>query len=197
MKLMIITCLTLFAFAATGKLAVEIQSKPETGGTKDLNLPLHLDGWEGIDVPLSDSAINKIKPDNFLFRNYRKNGEDLNVYLGYYSSLKKSDSAHLPTICYPAQGWDIVENSVITTSFNNRKRSFSRLKMKKGMMSEVVYFAFMAAGSDTNDLFRLRNVLVKNLLLGKRTDNLLIRFSVPVTDGSTESCRAFTDSIYE
>jgi len=185
MKLTIIAFLTLIVFVAAGTLVRNM--RPETKNEKDLRIPLHINGWKGRDLGLDDATIDKIKPDAFLFRNYQNNGGQVNLYVGYYSSLKKSDSAHLPTICYPAQGWKIVGNSDITVFAGGKKLDLSRLKVSKGATNEIVYFGFMNNTLNTNNLLRLRTDLVKKLIQGKKTDNALIRFSMPLKPENNEA----------
>ncbi len=92
-KFYVIIFLTLAAFLATGNLVLKLRAQPVMEKHKELYLPLHIKGWEGRELTLNDATVNVIRPDNYLFRDYRRNGENLNLYVGYYGSLKKSDAA--------------------------------------------------------------------------------------------------------
>jgi EpsI family protein len=183
MKLKIIMVLTIAAFAAAGALVLKV-GRPQAAVQKELHIPLQVNGWEGRDMGLSDDTIGVIRPDAYLFRNYERNGRRVNLYIGYYGSLKRSDSAHIPSLCYPAQGWTIMEESVTGAKVNGKMQGFSRLHVTKEGMDELVLSTFRNRDMSTGDMFRLRTNLVGRLLTGKPTDNAFIRFSMPVAGES-------------
>lgn len=186
MRFKIIVLVTLIVCSAAGVLVLKVHRQPQVTTSKNLYMPLQFNGWQGSDLGLSEAAVDMIRPDFYCFRNYQKNGQIVNLYLGYYNSLKKSDSAHIPSRCYPAQGWEVVEDKKTTTFVSGRKLVFSRMNVNKDGDSEIVYFAYRNSNLITSDLLKLRTHLVKQLIQGKNTDNALIRFSVPVNPDNRE-----------
>lgn len=144
-----------------------------------LDIPLKCGDWRGNEITLSDSVMGMIQPDNYIFRTYvGQHGEKVDVYVGYYGGLAKSDFAHSPLVCYPGNGWEIKEVKQVTTQRTGNRLDFTRMLVKKELSSEMVYFAYQNADLLTPSMSRLKWDLSGRFLLGKRTDNVFMRFSI-------------------
>jgi len=81
-------------------------------------LPLHLEGWDGRDVPLGadafqSSAVEKIlNYDQVVYREYRHGQETFGVYVAYWGAGKMPTrfvASHTPDRCWTENGWHCVE----------------------------------------------------------------------------------------
>jgi len=59
------------------------------------------------DSPLAPDVLEMLQPESYVMRRYRSpEGRSIWVYLAAYSGTG-STGAHDPTVCYPANGWDL------------------------------------------------------------------------------------------
>lgn len=185
-KFALIMLINVAAFLVAGGLVVKLQLQPVIERHKELYLPLKIEEWQGGELALTGATQDIIRPDSYLFRNYRRGDKVINLYVGYYGSLKKSDAAHIPSLCYPAQGWRIVEQGETLARIKGRAVPFNRLKVQRGKDWELVYYGFKTSTLMTGSLYRLRTELARSVLFGKETDNALIRFSVPLASAAAQ-----------
>ena len=167
--LILSTCfLRYFVLGADNKKIVKIET--------DI-FPSEINGWHSTDLVMEASALNLIQPDMFLFRNYTRENKNINVFIGYYETLDKSDLAHSPLICYPGSGWTIEEKRTIKLNIKGDDIGFTQLKLKKGSRRDLVLFGYKTKGLMTGDLIRARINLIKNNFFNGR-DNSAFRRSI-------------------
>lgn len=189
-KYLVIMTISIAAFLVAGGLVVKLHLQPVVERHNELYLPLQIQEWRGGELALTGATQDVIRPDAYLFRNYRRGNRIVNLYVGYYGSLKKSDAAHIPSLCYPAQGWRIVEQGETLAQINGKAVPFTRLKVQRGNDWELVYYGFRTPTHMTGSLYRLRSELARRVLLGQETNNALIRFSLPLTTGAVQGAEA-------
>jgi len=77
-------------------------------------LPMTLSGWSGEDRAIPDSVTEMLRADFQMQRIYKHPAAGLSwVYVGYYGSARGGRPEHLPHVCYPAQGWKILEKRTV------------------------------------------------------------------------------------
>jgi hypothetical protein len=71
-------------------------------------VPLRLGDWIGEDRPLPPAAVEMLRPNAALSRDYRRIGDPtrLSVSLIHCSDVRDMGS-HYPPVCYPAHGWSL------------------------------------------------------------------------------------------
>lgn len=174
----------------TGIIILRLQAVPH--GLTDYNVqrfPLEFNGWRGVDLTMSPDAIGLIKPDMFSFRNYTREDEMINVYVGYYNNLDKSDLAHSPLVCYPGSGWIIRDRKNVVINIDGQEIPFNQLLIEKGSLQNLVIYGYKAGGLSTSSFIRLRLHLVANKLFGKTTASAFIRFSTDFINNEEEETR--------
>ena len=73
-------------------------------------IPASLGGWNGRDVPLSDTEKRAILVDDSLRRDYRgPAGEEVALFVSFHGNKQRGLQRyyHNPTVCYPAAGWTL------------------------------------------------------------------------------------------
>jgi len=154
-------------------------------------------GWRGVELQMSPEVIQVIRPDMFVFRNYVRDGKTVNIYLGYYEGLDKSDLAHSPLVCYPGAGWDIKEKKGITVKVDGRDLGFTQLRLEKGHDAEMVIYGYRTGRLMTGSLTMARLHLVKRRILDGRSNSAFIRLSTPIVQGKEEAARSLLESFLE
>jgi EpsI family protein len=92
-------------------LAVAVSREHAAGRALPLDLsaaPQTLAHYRAVkDEPLDAPVLDMLEPDAYLMRLYAsQRGENAWLYLAAYSATG-STGAHDPSVCYPAQGWDL------------------------------------------------------------------------------------------
>lgn len=124
------------------------------GGRPTGALTFELDGLDPIeasypriaDEALDPEVLDQIRPDAYVQRAYADDeGTPLWLYLGLYAGLR-SEGAHSPEICYPAQGWEVIEARSTWVSVGEGERFRARLvRVAQGHRYEWVLWWFQPA----------------------------------------------------
>lgn len=143
---------------ATSENAIHVRTKMDFGDKEKVqNFPTHIEDYYGVD---SDTAglTERLKADVTLMRSYHNpssRNPPSQIFLLILQSKNRS-SFHPPTVCYPALGYDIEEESAeeiiiqneswIESPWRETEKSTASLKVKKLAVSNgkerrmVLYF---------------------------------------------------------
>lgn len=101
MLLLVSLCLT---------IAISVRGKPVVVETNLEKLPETINGMQGVDDSFSESVYKELNADKNIYRHYRShNGRQVDLYIGYYGTIKGGRTAHNPIGCLPSQGWGLQE----------------------------------------------------------------------------------------
>jgi EpsI family protein len=123
-------------------LAIQFMPRPkplQEGKTLD-KIPTTLGEWSLMqEYPMSDAALNELKPDEYVARIYvNAAGEqaDLSIIAGSHTG-----AFHNPQVCFRVQNWEFAENEAITLNVPEREpiqARFVRLISLDGQRREAV-----------------------------------------------------------
>jgi EpsI family protein len=123
-------------------LAIQFMPRPkpmQAGKTLD-KIPATLGEWSLMqEYPMSDAALNELKPDEYVARIYvNAAGEqaDLSIIAGSHTG-----AFHNPQVCFRVQNWEFAENESITLNVPEREpiqARFVRLISLDGQRREAV-----------------------------------------------------------
>ena len=123
-------------------LAIQFMPRPkpmQAGKTLD-KIPATLGEWSLLEeYPMSDAALNELKPDEYVARIYvNAAGEqaDLSIIAGSHTG-----AFHNPQVCFRVQNWEFAENESITLNVPEREpiqARFVRLISLDGQRREAV-----------------------------------------------------------
>jgi EpsI family protein len=127
-------------------LAIQFMPRPkplQEGKTLD-KIPTTLGEWSLMqEYPMSDAALNELKPDEYVARIYvNAAGEqaDLSIIAGSHTG-----AFHNPQVCFRVQNWEFSENEGITLNVPEREpiqARFVRLISLDGQRREAVGIYF-------------------------------------------------------
>jgi EpsI family protein len=164
---------------------VYLQIDPEREqGARPTMVPMVLGDWRGVDLPIDSAAIDLIKPDFYIYRNYALDGQNINVFIGHYETLEKSDLAHSPLVCYPGQGWEITEKNRIEFKVSQRNIEFASMTVQKGAQENLVVFGYRTEKLITGSIIKARLHLIKERILNNSERSAFIRFSTGIVNGN-------------
>lgn len=140
------TSLAVLAVAAL--LTSSVQGREESPLAREglINFPLRLGEWMGHHDRLEQIYINALKFDDYILVDYFDNEQNpINLYIAYYASQRKGQSAHSPRTCIPAGGWEIT--SLTTREIPSLETSeppfkVNRLMIQRNRERQLVYYWF-------------------------------------------------------
>ncbi len=145
--------------------------------------PIEVAGYAGKHVPVSNEALRQLDLTDYLSRNYTRDGQIVNVYVGFHGTQERGSILHSPQHCLPANGWYIASRERVTLARLGPDRPVNRLEVAFGPNRQLVYYWYQGrgrvlAGEYQAALFRAWDAATQN-----RTDEALVRF---ITDDDDE-----------
>ncbi len=150
-------------------------------------VPIEVAGYVGKHVPVSNEALRQLDLTDYLSRNYVREGEVVNVYVGFHGTQERGSILHSPQHCLPANGWYIASRERVTLPELGPDQPVNRLEVALGPNRQLVYYWYQGrgrilAGEYQAALYRAWDAATQN-----RTDEALVRFIVPYKDKQSES----------
>jgi exosortase D (VPLPA-CTERM-specific) len=155
-----------------------------------IDFPMQLNGWSGTTLALEKQYIDALRFDDYVLADYRShNGESVALYVAYYQSQRKGQSAHSPQSCLPGGGWEIssmTRMDVPASTGMVRPLPINRVVIQKGREKQVVWYWFKQRDRILNSEYLVKFFLLWDALSRGRTDGALVRMSSGVGLGETE-----------
>jgi EpsI family protein len=147
-----------------------------------------LPGWvNGGDIPLSDTIVEALKLDDYVFRRYINGTDIVTLYIGYYYSGQKIGAAHDPLVCFPGQGWQLSEQKKgnVIIKENDLSVNYSKMVASKDGIKEYLIYWYQANDKTLTSTFEQKISLFISQLFNNKQDNAFIRISIKYA-GKTE-----------
>jgi exosortase D (VPLPA-CTERM-specific) len=154
------------------------------------DFPMNVGAWVGRSFPMEEEYVNALKFDDYLLADYhRPVGPPVNLYIAYYRSQRKGQSAHSPRTCIPGGGWEItaLEERKIDSARPGDPLTVNRAVIQRGTDKQVVFYWFQQRGRILTNEYLVKFYLFWDALTKNRTDGALVRLTAPVSKGENES----------
>ncbi|WP_197703410.1 VPLPA-CTERM-specific exosortase XrtD [Sulfurifustis variabilis] len=151
-----------------------------------ISFPLLLGEWQGVSDRIEQIYLNELKLDDYLIVNYAKpNQPPVNLYIAYYGSQRKGQSAHSPRTCMPGGGWRIadLEQASIDTDIFAGQLPINRALIQLGDRRQLVYYWFQQRGRVLTNEYLVKWFIFWDAITRNRTDGGLVRVVTPVLPG--------------
>ena len=155
----------------------------------DLNgFPLSIKEWLGKKQRLEPIVLDSLQLDDYLLADYvdAANNRALNLYVAYYASQRKGQSAHSPRTCIPGGGWkitSITQHQVSGVRFLDQPLTVNRTLIEKGENKQLVYYWFQQRGRNLTNEYLVKWYIFWDALTRRRTDGALVRLTMPIGPG--------------
>jgi EpsI family protein len=152
--------------------------------------------WHGQDEHVSDEVRAILGTNDLLFRRYvDSEGQPIGLYVSYFPQQKRGEVSHSPKNCLPGAGW---------APRKERRVAYPLARQPTGMINEIVYekagrrqlvyYWFQERGRIVASEFRVKQYLIWDAIMRRRTDGALLRISAPIQDSEEATrrrCLAF------
>jgi exosortase D (VPLPA-CTERM-specific) len=176
-----VIALALLAIAAASADVVKGRKEAPLARQTFVNFPMHIDGWQGRHDRLEPMYIDRLRFDDYLLADFvGPNKEQINLYMAYYGSQRKGQSAHSPRSCIPGGGWEIANLSTVTipgTTAAEKPFKANRLLIQMNKDRQLVYYWFKQRERVITNEYLVKAWLLWDALTRNRTDGALIRLT--------------------
>ena len=153
-------------------------------------LPTELNGWRSVDLAIDEAVSDMLAADHNVQRAYLHSlGYLIFVYVGYYGTERGGTPEHTPDICYPAQGWQIVESMIQRAGGQGGFDLREFVVEQAGERRLVHYWYRTGSQSGLTSVVGLRLRHVVDRMTENRGDGALVRLSTPLDSSNIASAR--------
>ena len=153
-----------------------------------VEFPMELNGWQGVRSALEPVYLDELKLDDYLLADYHDASTiPVNVWIAYYDSQRKGQSAHSPRSCLPGGGWEF--ETLATRHLDTPGGGFTvnRGIIRHGTERQLVYYWFQQRGRVVTNEYLVKWYLLRDAIARDRTDGALVRLMAPLPPGSNEA----------
>jgi EpsI family protein len=192
--------MSVLAVALVMTLVISIRGIPRVVETNLKNLPMEINGMEGVDDCFPESVYKEISENRNIYRHYRSDdGRQVDLYIGYYGTAKGGRTGHNPIGCLPSQGWGLQESREIKLKCAYYPDGVSvnyLLSTKEDSIITTIYW-YQSAGTKVLSNGIKQNIQrFKDKIFRNRNDGAFVRVTLlsEMTDAETAKSVASTFS---
>jgi len=147
--------------------------------------PVTISGWQSTRKAMEAKFIDALKFEDYLLANYSDDSGVLELYIAYYDSQRKGESAHSPRSCLPGAGWKITDRNQVAIDYqssagNNAKMNVSRMLVEQGDNKFLMYYWFKQRDRHITNEYLVKWYLFWDGVTRNRTDGALVRVMYPI-----------------
>jgi len=156
--------------------------------TAFLDFPFQLENWSGRRLVMESDYLDQLRLDDYLFAQFtRGSGLPVNLWIAYYDSQRKGQSAHSPKSCLPGGGWDFTSFGPKTLQTVNGPISVNRAVIAHGSDQQLMYYWFQQRGRVVTNEYLVKWFIFEDAIFRNRTDGALVRLIVPIPPHADEA----------
>jgi EpsI family protein len=177
-------------FAVSASLFGHADFVPERSSLE--YFPREVAGYKGRDIPVSNAALRQLELTDYLSREYKRDGRQINVYVGFHGNQGRRSLIHSPQHCLPANGWYIAGHERVPLPGGAPGTRVNRLEAAYGKQEALIYYWYQGRGRTVPGEIQAALLRALDAAMLSRTDEALVRFITTGNgDGAEEDLRAF------
>ena len=185
LQLRIAIVIILLGAATSYSLPQRVELMPER---QDFStFPMTMGNWQGKGGKLESIYLDALKLDDYILADFNNpSGQLVNLYVAYYASQRKGQSAHSPRTCIPGGGWQITSLDrypVNGATIAGQALVVNRSVIQMGEHKQLVYYWFQQRGRIITNEYLVKWYLFWDALMRNRTDGGLVRLVTEVRPG--------------
>jgi len=154
-----------------------------------LDFPMTLGEWTGNSYPLETRYIETLRFDDYVLADYRRSqATPVTLYMAYYGSQRKGQSAHSPQSCIPGGGWEIsdIETVQLGPPDVGQDAPANRALIQKGDQRQLVLYWFKQRHRVVANEYLVKVYVLWDAMTRQRTDGALIRLTTPIQQNESD-----------
>jgi EpsI family protein len=158
------------------------------------DLPASIAGWTAQDSPIEPRLVAASRVDSYVNRVYRRDGDEIGLYVGYYKSQRAGDSVHSPKNCLPGGGWQAVRSVSVALPLAGGDRPEVNLYVVENERHRlIVLYWYQSHGDIVASEYAAKLHTIRDAIALHRTDSALVRVTVPVTTDEAAAIQSAVD----
>ncbi len=153
-------------------------------------------GWQqfGTDIRFSPQTESVLRADDYITRDYQKDGRRANVYVGYYNSQGSGATYHSPLNCLPGAGWTMVEPQLTEIGLKDGKSFLAnKYVIQNEQNRQFLIYWYQGRGRFTSSEYRDKfNTIWDSMTIG-RSDGAMVRVISPIGKDEAEALNSAID----
>ena len=187
-ELSLLLAVLLIAGAAAWWLSLRTVSQSNPESLDDLASALG--PWQAVDIEMDQSVADMLNADHNVQRAYTHPlGYTVFVYVGYYGAERGGVPEHTPDVCYPSQGWRIVDSNERRVGGRDGLELREYIVEKEGARRLVHFWYRTSRSSGMTSILGLRVDQFWGRITNEGADGALIRLSTPLRGSEDELAR--------
>ena len=160
-------------------------------------LPMEINSFRGSDDSFPQTIYDHLNADRHIYRHYRSaDGEQVDLYIGYYGTAKGGRTGHNPFGCLPSVGWGIITSEKVSVVPESAKQKDGKgprinyLLARRGASYVIMYHWYQTRGDRVLDTGIQQNVeRFFGRVLDNRNDGAFVQITVPCGHEGIEQAR--------
>lgn len=174
-------------------LFVSIRKPPKVVRTNLENLPMEIMDFSAVEDSFSQGVYEELNADRHVYRHYyNQEGEQIDLYIGYYGTAKGGRTPHNPYGCLPSQGWTIIKEGKkrVVTSYAPAGVDVNLLHSRNNDVEKLMLHWYQSAGTRVLDSGIKQNIQrFKGKVLQNRNDGAYVQVSITSSKEQLEDVR--------
>ncbi|GAC1416749.1 MAG: hypothetical protein NVS9B15_02990 [Acidobacteriaceae bacterium] len=155
-------------------------------------IPMHIAGRSGTEVPLDPEVLQVLGKGIFLDRLYDSPkgstipgaAAPVSLFIGYFPTQRTGQSIHSPQNCLPGAGWTFVTSGLTDlTDPSGRKYTVGEYLISDGRASQEVLYWYRVHGRSVANDYKAKLYTLADSIRYSRTDAALVRVITPLLPG--------------
>ncbi len=142
-------------------------------------------------TPLDDATYTLLELDDYIQTRYQRNGQVVDLYVGYYFTSDKVSAAHSPLVCFPGQGWTLSTPSQHSMQVGNNVINYEEMTATLEQRQDLVLYWYQAHEKTVTKIYQNKLNALWNQLSGKKQEHAFVRVSIPIGQSGPEESRKF------
>lgn len=152
-----------------------------------VDFAMQIGEWQGSPLPVETQFISTLRFDDYLLADFAAAGSSpITLYMAYYQSQRKGQSAHSPQSCIPGGGWEITSKRMVDLPMGRLTEPVNRVLIQKDRQKQLVLYWFKQRDRMLSNEYLVKLYLLWDALTRQRSDGALIRLSAAVDLGEDE-----------
>ncbi len=149
--------------------------------------PMSIGGWKGRTQAMDRIYVDVLRFDDYVLADFvNDRQQNVNLYVAYYGSQRKGESAHSPRSCIPGGGWEITsltQRVIPGATVAGQPIKVNRVVIQKGEEKQLVYYWFQQRGRVMTNEYLVKWFLFWDAVTRNRSDGALVRLTAYVRPG--------------
>ncbi len=165
---------------------------PEALATPLERIDRQISGWTAYkNLSLDPGALRSLDATSYLARLYRKEAQDLDLFIAFYAQQRAGESMHSPKHCLPGAGWEIWKHDSARVTVQNRNYVVNKYSIQNSGARMLMFYWYQSKDRIVASEYVGKIMLARDSLLTGHTAGSIVRIMLPDAPGASDEAIRF------